>query len=177
MVPYLNVPAERIHQWSSRIPRDGRLNVGLCWSGNREPGTDPHRSCKISDLLPLASVPNVRFFSLQVGGEAVSEAKEFDSLVDFTPEFTDWADTAAVVQQLDLVISVDTGLVHLTGALARPFWLLTSINSAYQWLLDRSDSPWYPTARIFRQPGFKDWKTPVIQMANELFALSRRRKD
>jgi hypothetical protein len=104
------------------------------------------------------------FYSLQKGDDAVAQLRGSvyrERVVDWTDEFEDFTDTAALISNLDLVIAVDTSVAHLAGALGKPIWLMNRFNTCWRWLLDREDSPWYPTARIFRQPSQGDW-TPVI---------------
>lgn len=132
----------------------------------------------LRQFAPLAEVPGVLFVSLQKGAPA-AQARTPPSgmrLVDWTDELEDFADTAALVECLDLVISVDTAVAHLAGALGKPVWMLNRFDTCWRWLLGREDSPWYPTMRLFRQPRFMDWE-PVLANVREqleLLSLSRR---
>jgi len=176
-VPYLKAPADRLAQWAARVPRDCRLRVGLCWAGNPKQGGDGLRTLPLETLLPISGVAGVQFFSLQVGVDASKRPSGvFDGLVDETAQIRDFADTAALAEQMDLVISVDTSVAHLAGALARPVWLLTPFVSDYRWLLERSDSPWYPTMRLFRQEAYGDWSGALAKMAEALRSAVRDRK-
>ncbi|HXE55992.1 MAG TPA: glycosyltransferase family 9 protein, partial [Tepidisphaeraceae bacterium] len=171
-VPYLKPDPTRVEQWRERIAQEpASLKVGLCWAGNAGLKEDAKRSMDLSRLAPLASVPGVRFYSLQKGEAAKQSAPPAMELVDWTAELTDFADTAALIQNLDLVISVDTAVAHLAGAMARPVWVLHRFSPDWRWFLDRPDSPWYPTMRLFRQPKMDDWETPVREMTDELAKL------
>jgi ADP-heptose:LPS heptosyltransferase len=121
-------------------------------------------------LAPLAAASGVQFISLQIG-EPAAEAREPPDglrLVDWTAELGDFADTAALVAGLDLVISVDTSVAHLAGALGRPVWILSRFDGCWRWLEDRDDSPWYPTARLFRQPDPGAWDPVIASVAEAL---------
>ena len=120
---------------------------------------DRRRSLRLSQFAPLAEVPGVVFVSLQKG-EPAAQAKTPPPgmrLIDWTTELKDFADTAALAECLDLVISVDTAVAHLAGALGKPVWVLNRFDTCWRWLVGREDSPWYPTMRLFRQPRFLDW--------------------
>lgn len=172
-LPYLGVPPERRERWRSRLPTDGKLRVGLAWKGSASHRNDAHRSLSgLADLTPLWSVPGVSFISLQKGqGE-----DEGSLLADRLPmtllgqDFADFADTAAVVEQLDLVICVDTAVAHVAGALAKPCWVLVpSFETDWRWLRERADSPWYPgIIRLFRQRADGDWGTVAAEVAASL---------
>ena len=170
-VPYLKTPAERMDAWHHLCnPLDPRLNIGLVWSGGAENANDRRRSCNIAQLAPLAGVTGVRYFSLQTGREAAQLAASPDGLeiADVGSGLRDFADTAAVLQHLDLLISVDTAVAHLGGALGRPSWTLLPFVADWRWLIDREDSPWYPTLRLFRQPRSGDWASVWNRVAAEL---------
>lgn len=162
-VPYISVPPAMSEKWTQRLaPFDG-LKVGLVWAGSKPQKKDSLRSIPFQDLAPVLAVPGVRFVSLQK-----NSTEKHDGLLDWMGECHDFLDTAALVQQLDLVISVDTAVAHLAGALARPVWLLNRFESEWRWLLEREDSPWYPTMRIFRQPVLHDWGSVIERVAEEL---------
>ena len=167
-VPYIDAPF--------RIPprRQGPLKVGLAWAGNPSHQNDRNRSCGLEVLLDLLAVPGARFFGLQVGPRAADiEALGCGALIDdLDPSIDDFMDTAREVQRLDLVITVDTALAHLAGALARPVWLLLPRACDWRWLGGRSDSPWYPSMTIYRQPAPGDWKGVTSNVAGDLARLT-----
>jgi len=166
-VPYLNAPRDRVQRWADRLANDPHPRVGLVWAGSNV-GQGDSRTRSLSTFAPLAAVRNVRFYSLQKGTESQQTPPGQLDWVDFTAELHDFADTAALVQNLDLIISVDTSIVHLAGALAKPVWVLIPFQSDFRWLTDRTDSPWYPTMRLFRQPSNQDVATPIAQMVEAL---------
>ncbi|HXE52102.1 MAG TPA: tetratricopeptide repeat-containing glycosyltransferase family protein [Tepidisphaeraceae bacterium] len=164
-VPYLAAAADRIEQWRQRLgPRTDGLRIGLAWFGNSRQINNRERSIPPEMLSPLAQVPGVSFYQLQkyMDPAAAPAAPPGLPLHDFTSEIRDFVDTAALMENLDLVISTDTSVPHLAGALGRPVWLLTSFVPDWRWFLDRTDSPWYPTMRLFRQPRLREWQ-PVIE--------------
>jgi Flp pilus assembly protein TadD len=167
-LPYVRAPPEKIAHWQAQLPA-GRPKVALVWRGAARQSNDAHRSLpSLAALQPLWRVPGVQFVSLQKGG-GEDEARQPPSgqpLLDLGPRLRDWADTAAVLQQLDLVITVDTAVAHLAGAMGRPVWVLLPIRGLdWRWPRDGSDSPWYPGAmRLFRQVSQGDW-APVVQSA------------
>lgn len=172
-------PAERA-RWQRRLEPAGGLRVGLAWSGDPRRHdrlanlTDARRSVRLAELAPLARVPGVRWVSLQKGEAAAQASSPPEGMVleDYTAGLTDFADTAALVANLDLVIAVDTSIVHLAGALGRPVWMLSRFDGCWRWMLGRSDSPWYPTLRIFRQSAPLDWSAPLREMADALARLA-----
>jgi len=162
-VPYLGVPEAMGVPWRQRVAALGGLKVGLAWAGSRSQRKDALRSIAFERLTPLLAVPGVSFVSLQKEGSVAHPA-----LRDWMSVCGDFLDTAALIQQLDLVISVDTAAAHLAGALAKPVWLLNRYESEWRWLLEREDSPWYPTMRIFRQPRRLDWDSVIAAVAEKL---------
>ncbi|MBM3835244.1 MAG: tetratricopeptide repeat protein [Verrucomicrobia bacterium] len=169
-VPYLKVPPELANEAS--LPRNGRLKVGLIWAGNPSHLNDRNRSLPVELLRPLLDVEGVDFYSLQIG-ERARDAQQGDitsRITDVRERISDFASTAAIVDQLDLVISVDTATAHLAGALARPTWLLLPFAPDWRWLLGRDDSVWYPTMRLFRQPGPGNWTDVVARVCAQLRA-------
>ncbi|MGD0767837.1 MAG: tetratricopeptide repeat-containing glycosyltransferase family protein [Tepidisphaeraceae bacterium] len=170
-VPYLSAPPDRVSHWAARLAGETKLRVGLMWSGAKHTGWD-NRTRSVDVFAPLAEVPGVKFFSLQKGDESREPPPQGMDWADVSAELNDFADTAALVQNLDLVISVDTSVAHLAGALAKPVWVLIPFQPDFRWLLDRTDTPWYPTMRLFRQPTQTGWQTPVEQMAQALSSLA-----
>ncbi len=166
-LPYLHALPERIAQWSDRLPTTG-LKVGLIWKGNPQHENDIRRSLpELATLAPLWSVPGVTFVSLQKGqgGDEASQPPPDQPLVALGVDMKDFADTAAIMNQLDLVISVDTSSAHLAGALGKPCWvLLPAIGSDWRWQLERTDTPWYPSLRLFRQTRCDDWSGVIDEV-------------
>jgi hypothetical protein len=170
-VPYLACDQARIAHWRERLgPRTAPLRVGLAWAGNprksQEAGArmDRARSMRFEQMLAFLDVSGIEFVSLQVGEGSNWRQQDYPQVVDLTAELADFHDTAALIENLDLVISVDTSVVHLSGALGKPTWLLDRFDHCFRWLQNRQDSPWYPTLRIFRQPALGDWHS-VVQTA------------
>ena len=161
-VPYVAPPPDRLHFWSTMAGNGKRLRVGLCWAGKSYP--DPGRSCPADQLAPLADVNGVAFHSLQVGREG---AVPF-AMIDHTGLVRDFADSAALIAQLDLVVTVDTAVAHLAGAMGKPAWVLLPYSPDWRWLLDRDDSPWYPSLRLFRQSSRGSWQDVVQRVKSEL---------
>jgi Flp pilus assembly protein TadD len=170
-VPYLTPPVDRAAKWRDRLETGSELRVGLVWAGGgRENYMQSRRSCNLRQLAPLAGVSGVRFYSLQVGADArqLEDPPEGLEIVDLGKDIQDFADTAAILQQLDLLISIDTAAAHLAGALGRPVWTLLLLGADWRWMVDREDSPWYPTMRLFRQPKFGAWAPVWDRVAQEL---------
>ena len=167
-IPYLTADVQHVAQWSRVMEAPaGECRVGLVWKGNPRFENDRDRSLpSLATLSPLQSVPRVRFFGLQkgTGEDEVGQNAVALNLVDLGPHIQDFADTAAIVMNLDLVITVDTAVAHLAGALGKPCWvLLPEYKTDWRWLTGREDSPWYPDVmRLFRQEIAGDW-TPVVQ--------------
>jgi hypothetical protein len=168
-IPYLAPDADDVAAWRARLPQ-GRPLIGLCWSGERLHDNDLNRSMALAMLAPLLDLPDVQFVSLQhdVRETDVPLLAQRTDIVPIGRQFTDFADTAAVIAALDLVISVDTAVAHLTGALGKPLLLLLPFAADFRWLRERVDSPWYPTARLFRQPRFGDWASVVEAVCEEV---------
>ncbi|WP_018150479.1 tetratricopeptide repeat protein [Leeia oryzae] len=176
-IPYLQVPDTQVAKWSDLLaPYKGRqqVQIGLVWQGSRRQGfarsewLDNRRSIPLSLFTPLAAVPNVTFHSLQKGIAPDVDAARQLQLVDLTVNIEDFADTAAYLQQLDLLISVDTSVVHLAGALGVPVWLLNRYDSDWRWGHNRTDCDWYSSVYQFRQISFGDWGNVMNRVANAL---------
>jgi tetratricopeptide (TPR) repeat protein len=167
-VPYLSVPA-KARRKAEMLPWPVRgLRVGLAWAGSPTHLGDRFRSIAFSLFEPLLQLEGVHFFSLQWGPESRQVAAAHGPITDLAPAIDDLADTAALMEQLDLVVAVDTAVVHLAGALGRPVWVMLPFAPDWRWLLDREDSPWYPTMRLFRQPRFGDWAAVVERVGAAL---------
>jgi hypothetical protein len=169
-VPYVHADAEQVARWQTRLGPSGSLRVGLAWSGNPAHKNDYRRSLAFDCLAPVLALPDVQFVSLQKKVRpADAERLRRSPLIDLAAELNDFADTAAVVASLDLVIAVDTAVAHLAGAMGKPTWVLLPFSPDWRWLLDRDNSPWYPTARLFRQPRIGDWASVIARVAEELW--------
>jgi Flp pilus assembly protein TadD len=162
--PYLAAPPDRVRLWADRIPSDKKKNVGLVWAGSDA----TLRTQSVDVFAPLAQVPGIRWFSLQKGPESSQKPPEGMDWVDLTSEINDFTDTAALVEQLDLIIGVDTATVHLAGAMGKPVWIVLPLIRNFFWMMDGEYSRWYPTARLFRQRKMGDWETPIGGIAGEL---------
>ncbi|MGD0387895.1 MAG: tetratricopeptide repeat protein [Tepidisphaeraceae bacterium] len=165
-IPYLAAEAEAADSWRKRMEPSGKfLRVGLAWAGSADNRADRNRSIPLERFSPLSAVEAVRFHSLQT---APPPATGGIALSDWSANLTDFAETAALIENLDLVISVDTAVVHLAGAMGKLVWLLLPFPPDWRWLLDRADSPWYPTIRLFRQAAPGDWDGVIRRVAAEL---------
>jgi hypothetical protein len=175
-VPYLAADAAAVAAWLARLSELPGLHIGLCWAGNPRRDHPPahaidrRRSITLAHYAPLAGVAGVHFVSLQKGAPAAQTATPPAGLRidDWTHELNDFADTAALIEALDLVITVDTSVAHLAGALGKPVWILNRFDSCWRWLTQRDDSPWYPTARLFRQPKPGDWDSVIDKVVAAL---------
>jgi tetratricopeptide (TPR) repeat protein len=167
--PYLTAPAEAVEAWRARLADLPGLKVGLAWAGNPLQPTDKRRSIPAERLNRLAAIEGVSFVSLQKDAAGMPDLP----LSDWTSELTDFGETAGLIEALDLVIAVDTAVVHLAGALAKPVWLLNRYDTDWRWLTEREDSPWYPTLRQFRQPTGGDWENVMERVADALVAEAR----
>ena len=175
-VPYVKVPGDVRQKWADKISGVERPRVGLVWAGGKQARIDPIRSMSLKSFLPVVAAARAAFISLQKGDEA-KQVEAFDRhIFDWMDECRDFLDTAGLVEQLDLVISVDTSVAHLAGAMGKPVWLLSRFDGAWPWLLEREDSPWYPSMRIFRQSERASWDD-VMQRVACAIALEFRAAD
>lgn len=147
----------------------GGVRVGLVWAGNKAFADDRQRSLALADLAPLAGIEGVQFYGLQPGADTMPD---LPGIIDLMPGVTDFADTAALVAGLDLVIAVDTAVAHLAAAMGKPVWMLSRFRGCWRWLHGRADTPWYPTLRIHRQTRPRDWSGPMKQIRTDLAALA-----
>jgi len=186
-VPYLRADTQKALLWHKKLGAKTKLRVGLVWSGGfraHQPELwriNDRRNIPLARLAPLKH-PDVEFYSLQKGQPAESELADLLSrnwdgppVSDFTGLLSDFSDTAAFVEQLDLVISVDTSTAHLAGALGKPVWILNRFDSCWRWMLDRTDSPWYPSARLYRQERHGDWYGVIARVKSDLKQLVEER--
>lgn len=168
-VPYLQPDEARRQRWRERLQSIPGFRVGICWAGRPEHQNDVKRSCRLHAFAPLARVPGVTLLSLQKGAAAQQLAEPPDfPVIDLAGQLQDFADTAALLAELDLLVSVDTAVVHLGGALGRPVWVLLPHFPDWRWMQERTDSPWYPTLRLFRQPAPGAWEPVFAQVAAAL---------
>jgi tetratricopeptide (TPR) repeat protein len=168
-VPYLQPNLSLAEAWRTQLKAQGP-NIGLVWRGSAEHKNDRWRSIAPASLAEICVGSNVNWYSLQKDArpDEIKELSRYASIQDCGADLHDWADTGALVSGLDLVVTVDTGVAHLAGALGRPVWVLLPFNPDWRWLLDRSDSPWYPTMRLFRQPSPGDWEGVFTQVRKAL---------
>ncbi len=171
--PYLRADPRRVETWERGLPRS-TFRVGLAWQGSK---SDPERWIRLAELAPLGRIPGVTLIALQKkdGLDQLAGIPDDMHVVTLGPDFDAgpdaFMDTAAVMMSLDLVISIDTGVAHLAGALGRPLWIMLKRVPEWRWLLDRADSPWYPTARLFRQRKTGEWGPVIEDVAGELARL------
>jgi tetratricopeptide (TPR) repeat protein len=168
--PYLRVSAERLAPWCQRIGGDGVVKVGLVWKGQPKLRRDRDRSLPAAQLAPLAGIAGVRYYALQktADGSGFADLPAALGATDLADGFSDYAETAAALMALDLVVTVDTSVAHLAGALGRPVWLLISKVPDWRWGEQGSDSPWYPSVRLFRQTVAGVWDDVVADVARAL---------
>jgi hypothetical protein len=171
---YLRTDPDRVAMWRGRLGNLPERKIGLVWAGSPRyhapdaRAVDRRRSLALRRLMPLARVPNVTFVSLQKG-EAAGQAPPLGlKLADFTEELAGFEDTASLVAALDLIISVDTAMVHLLGGLGVPTWILNRFDTCWRWQLGRTDRPWYRSVRLFRQPALGDWDSVIEAFAAAL---------
>jgi tetratricopeptide (TPR) repeat protein len=171
--PYIHADAARQQQWAERVAasKPRRRKVGLVWSGDTTNSYNRDRAIALQSLAPLAQIDNVTFFSLQKGGPPVQPGDIPQGMhwVDLTGSLRDFSDTAALLTQLDLLISVDTGVAHLAGAMGRPAWVLLPFSPPWRYHVERADNPWYPGGmRLFRQHAQSDWSMAVHELSKAL---------
>lgn len=171
--PYLQSPG------GFRLPRPRRFNIGIQWAGNPKHAKDKQRSITPDRFAFLQSLPGVQVYSLQVGwpGDELATQRSTAAIIDLAPQLKDLGDTAAAIMSLDLVVSVDTAVAHLAGALGKPVWTLLAYAADWRWLLGREDTPWYPSMRLFRQPSPGDWDAVMQTVAAHLKARVFRERD
>ena len=171
-IPYVSADAAAIDRWRTELD-DGSFKVGVAWQGSATYARDRFRSIPLAHFVPLAQVPRVRLYSLQMGpGRQQLSANRALPIEDLGDRLGDFYDTAAIVKNLDLVISCDSAPAHLAGALGVPAWIAMPLVPDWRWMLARADSPWYPTARLFRQRHLGDWQEPFERMGLALAELA-----
>jgi len=169
--PYLRAEAEWISKWRAHLEKlPPARKLGLVWAGGEKNPNNTKRSMAFSDFTALAKIPDTAWISLQKGPAAAQAASAAFPIHDWTNELHDFADTAALVECLDGIVTVDTAVAHLAGALGKPVWILIPMAPDFRWLMDRTDSPWYPTARLIRQHTHGSWSGAVENLVAELLA-------
>ncbi|HKX11443.1 MAG TPA: tetratricopeptide repeat protein [Stellaceae bacterium] len=176
-VPYLTVDPATAERWRARLAGSAGLKIGLVWSGAAGYGHNSRRAIAAERLAPLLQLKGVSWFSLQVGERAADLARLPAGVVDLSPELSNFSETAGALEALDLVITTDTAVPHLAGALARPAWVMLAFVPDWRWMLDRDGSPWYPTLRLFRQGARGAWDDVVRRVGVELRAVLEARRD
>ena len=185
-VPYLRGNAEKTLRWKEKLGPRRKPRIGLVWSGGVRPNQPDLWHVNRRRNIPLATLavllrPDMEFYSLQKGELAEAELREFavknsgaPELIALTDELRDFSDTAALVANLDLIVTVDTAMAHLAAALGKPVWILNRFDACWRWLVDRSDSPWYPTVKLYRQRRPGDWEGVMRQVAADLAHIAAR---
>jgi tetratricopeptide (TPR) repeat protein len=173
--PYLFADHKAVTHWKiKRTNQKAKLKVGIFWASRTKTYHNKQRNISLSLLKSLFDVPKINFISLQKDLQKGDDKilKSFDNVYNIGENFKDFSDTAAVISQLDLVITVDTAVAHLAGALAIPTWVMLPFVPDWRWLMDRDDSPWYPTIKLFRQTALDDWKSVIFRVAYELKTIA-----
>jgi tetratricopeptide (TPR) repeat protein len=169
VTPYIAANDDDIAEWRNNLPQQ-QPRIGLVWTGGRVHDNDHNRSMRLAKLLPLLDMPDVTFVSLQhdVREEDAPLLNAHKNVLQLKQKFRDFADTAGAIASLDAIIAVDTAVAHLAGAMAKPLFLLLPFAADFRWLRERQDSPWYPTARLYRQPSFGDWDSVIELLRHDL---------
>ncbi|MDP9174919.1 MAG: tetratricopeptide repeat protein [Planctomycetota bacterium] len=174
-VPYVQPDAAQAQRWRERLKAMPGCKVGLAWAGRAAHANDRNRSIALATLAPLGQVQGIHFVSLQKGepGAQAGSAPLGMEIADWTGELEDFSNTAALIANLDVIVTVDTSIAHLAGAMGKPTWLLLPLVPDWRWMMDRMDSPWYPTMKLFRQKMPQDWSDPIARLADCLREFSR----
>jgi tetratricopeptide (TPR) repeat protein len=169
-VPYVHPDETLVDKWGGELRPDSEFSVGIAWQGNPTHGADEFRSIPLSYFEPVVRTSGVRVYSIQMGAgrEQLAQVARDWPIVDLADRLGDFHNTAAIVRNLDLVITCDSAPAHLAGALGVPVWVALAFAPDWRWMLDREDCPWYPTMRLFRQPRPKDWSSVFARIAQEL---------
>ena len=179
-LPYIKAEPRRVEHWRKELAADKGYKVGIAWAGSPHHTNELNRSCPLAEFAPLGYIAGVSLYSLQKGPgseqadtpPAGMQLIRVDKEMDQTARFVD---TAALMANLDLIISIDTSIVHLAGAMGRPVWTLLCATPDWRWMLERPDSSWYPTMRLFRQPQPGDWRRVIAQVREALPAAMQQR--
>jgi hypothetical protein len=174
-IPYLHADPARVAAWKERLDGlvpHGFRRIGVIWAGRPTHNNDRNRSAKLSDFAPLGSVPGVALLALQKGPTTEQSGGWYGRapLINLGAEIQDYDDTMAILQNIELLVTVDTSVAHLAGAMGRPVWIMIARAPDWRWLLDREDTPWYPTVRLFRQTTVRQWKDVAQRIAQQLRA-------
>ena len=171
-VPYLYADSKKVEYWKHRLTGN-RFTVGIVWAGRPLHADDRNRSCALKQFLPLSGIHGIQLIGLQKGQaeKQVNDLGTETGIVNLGEEFEDFTDTAGVIQNLDLVIAVDTAVAHLAGAMGKAVWVLLPFIPDWRWMMYRDDSPWYPTMRLFRQKTRGDWGSVFERVTKELRKL------
>jgi hypothetical protein len=175
-IPYLVPEPEVVECWRRELAPGDQFKIGLVWAGSPVHPDDRNRSLPFERMEPLFQMPGLCWFSLQVGERARDIAElPGGTITDLSPRVTDLAETAAAIANLDLVVTVDTAVAHLAGALGQPAWVMLPFAPDWRWMLDRDDSPWYPSLRLFRQQRRDDWDAVIARVRSTLAQLASSR--
>lgn len=167
-VPYLKADPRLAEKFKSKLKaEEGKIKVGIVWSGNKKQESDENRSARFLDFIPLKAIKEIKLFSLQKGPASAQLNKDAD-VIDMSSEIENFADTAAIIENLDLVITVDTSVAHLAGAMAKKTFVLLASDADWRFMLKRNDCPWYPTMKLLRQERAGDWASVIGQVLEEV---------
>ncbi|MEJ2613822.1 MAG: tetratricopeptide repeat protein [Ignavibacteriaceae bacterium] len=170
-VPYLSVNKNLQEKWADTINEDGKIKIGIVWAGSPIHTNDRHRSVRLQQFLPLLSIEGTHYYSLQKGFQ-VMQARDYQLLLtELDEHIRSFADTAAIIETLDLVITIDTSVAHLAGALGKETWVLLPYLPDWRWLLEGNRSLWYPTMKLYRQPKISDWDSVFLELKKDLIAF------
>jgi hypothetical protein len=174
-IPYLDADPLKTKAWRHRFAHQA-FRVGIVWKGSPDHANDRNRSCQLEQFLPLAQIPGIQWYGLQKGSgaEEVHQIGSQFMIDNMGGELGDFSDTAAVLEKLDLLISVDTAVVHLAGAMGKTVWTLLPYAPDWRWQRNRDDSPWYPSMRLYRQPARGDWASVFEQVEGDLRQLVKK---
>ncbi len=168
-LPYIKIDSEKLNFWRSKLIKKKRMKIGIVWSGAQNKETDFNRSLTLSQLSPLFELP-VDFYALQkkIRNTDKDYLLHSNNIYDYHEQIEDFSDTAVLISEMDIIISVDTSVAHLAGALDKPLWILLPYVADYRWMIDRIDSPWYPSATLFRQKEINNWDNVVSSIVRSL---------
>ncbi len=169
---YLSVDQSLVELWSKNITGKNTIKAGIVWAGNPTHTNDKNRSCSLKTFIPFLSVPGIDFYSLQKGSASDQLDNCKEQITNIAEKINTLEDTAAIISNLDLVITIDSSVAHLAGALGKPVWVLIPFLPDWRWMLDRKDSPWYPSMKLFRQQNTGQWNGVIMEVKNNLEKIS-----